>query len=85
MNHDIVVTNRDIKCIDEAIRQASQSPCCQKHGCVIFGSGKIIGKGFNNHRTFSGDKLLSNCFTCHAEIAAIRQCLHKRVVHRKKK
>lgn len=69
------VTTRHRKCIEEAIWQAEKSPCVHKHGCVISGSGRIIGRGFNNYRTFSSDGMLENCCTCHAEIAAIRECL----------
>ena len=69
------VTKRHRKCIDEAIWQAEQSHCAHKHGCVISGGGRIIGRGFNNYRTYSSDGMLGNCCTCHAEIAAIRECL----------
>lgn len=69
------ITKRHRKCIDEAVWQAEQSPCLHKHGCVISGSGRIIGRGYNNYRTYSSDGLLGNCCTCHAEIAAIRECL----------
>ena len=69
------ITTRHRKCIDEAIWQAEKSPCAHKHGCVISGSGKILGRGYNNYRTYSSDGMIGQCCTCHAEVAAIRQCL----------
>ena len=71
----LAITKRHQKCISEAVWQAELSPCLHKHGCVISGSGRIFGRGYNNYRTHSSDGLLGNCCTCHAEIAAIRECL----------
>ena len=73
--HSFAVTNRHEKCISEAISQAELSPCFHKHGCVISGSGRIVGRGYNNYRTRSNDGLLANSCTCHAEVAAIRSSL----------
>jgi len=73
------LTRKDEKYISEAVMEAHKSPCWFRHGCVISGSGKILGKGHNNYRNRSTDKLLENCSTCHAEIAAIRNCLRQKV------
>jgi deoxycytidylate deaminase len=82
MTNTLVLTQRHTHCINIAMEQALRSPCTHKHGCAILAGGKIIGKGFNNYRTFSHDKLIHDCLTCHAEIAAIRDCLrtHHKVV-----
>lgn len=85
MTSILTVSKKHQKCIQESIHQANQSPCKFKHGCVIYGNGNIYGKGFNNYRNYSCDGLLQQCYTCHAEIAAIRNCIRSRrikVVHR---
>lgn len=68
-----MLSNSQSKRIIEAYNEAVKSPCYHKHGCVISCSGKIIGRGFNNPRTTSSDKVLDRCMTCHAEAAAIRE------------
>ena len=67
------------RCIQAAINQSDKSPCAQRHGCVIGGSGKILGKGFNKYRTQFNDNINKNCTSCHAEIDALRDCIHKKV------
>jgi len=68
----LCVTKKHARCIDAAMHEAMKSPCLHKHGCVIAGSGKIYGKGYNNYRNHSCDGFLNGCVSCHAEIAAIR-------------
>ena len=66
------MTRKHARCIHAACIEAEKSPCLHKHGCVIAGSGRIYGKGYNNYRNHSSDGLLHECVSCHAEIAAIR-------------
>lgn len=73
--NSLTITKRHAKCIHAAIDQAFKSPCLHKHGCVIAGSGRIYGKGYNNYRNHSSDGFLDECVSCHAEIAAIRDAL----------
>ena len=69
------VTNKHLRCIDEAKRQASLSPCAHKHGCVIAGGGRICARGFNNYRTQFANGINKNCTSCHAEVAAIQNLI----------
>jgi tRNA(Arg) A34 adenosine deaminase TadA len=72
-----MLSKSQTKLVHEAYNEAVKSPCYQKHGCVISTSGRIIGRGFNNPRTTSSDKVLVKCMTCHAEAAAIREVIKK--------
>lgn len=58
-----------------AVTEADRSQLPMKHGCVAVSSGKIIARGCNTYRTFSKDKLIRNCCSCHAEIDVIRKCI----------
>jgi len=78
MSSSLAVTKKHARCIQESIHQANMSPCRSKHGCVIYGNGNIYGKGYNNYRNYSCDGILQECYTCHAEIAAIRNCIRSR-------
>lgn len=78
-----VVSNRDIKFIQYASQEATKSPCLMKHGCVIVANGRVVGRGYNHYRNTSKDGFIHDCFTCHAEISALRQA-HKRSVNFKR-
>lgn len=78
-----MVSNRDTKFIHLAASEARSSPCLMKHGAVAVMNGKIVGKGYNHHRSTSKDGFIHDCATCHAEISALRQA-HKRDVNFKK-
>ena len=67
-----MISKNSFRFINAAIKEAHKSNILQKHGCVIVISGKIISRGFNNHRNQSNDGFLNNTCTCHAEISAIR-------------
>ena len=58
--------------ISRAAEIAINSPMLHRHGCVAVASGKIVGWGFNTYRGASKDGFITNCCSCHAEIAAIR-------------
>ena len=68
----VMISNKSFSFINAAIKEAEKSSIIQKHGCVIVTSGKIISRGYNNHRNQSKDGFLKNSCTCHAEISAIR-------------
>lgn len=67
-----LISNQDRNFLHYAFQEAKQSPVLMKHGAVVTVNGKIIGRGFNNYRTYSSDKFIKNTCTCHAEIAALR-------------
>lgn len=69
-----MATNKAQTFINEAFNQAILSPCQMRHGCVVVANGKIVGKGYNNYRTTSCDHIIRGC-SCHAEMAAIRDCV----------
>jgi tRNA(Arg) A34 adenosine deaminase TadA len=66
------ISNQDTNFLHHAFQQAQQSPVLMRHGAVATANGKIIGRGFNNYRTYSSDNFIKNTCTCHAEIAALR-------------
>tara|TARA_B110000305_G_scaffold230803_1_gene283466 strand:+ start:934 stop:1185 length:252 start_codon:yes stop_codon:yes gene_type:complete len=81
-----MVTIGDERFISAACNIAMESQMLQRHGCVAVVSGKIVGTGCNNYRNYSKDGMLSNCCSCHAEIAATRSAIKNcRVVHRSTK
>jgi|TARA_B110000003_G_scaffold41324_1_gene38444 tRNA(Arg) A34 adenosine deaminase TadA len=67
-----MVSRRDENHMHYACMEASKSPCLHKHGCVATINGKIIGRGYNNYRTWSNDQFCSEGCSCHAEIHALR-------------
>ena len=76
----------DERFISVACGLAMESQMLQRHGCVAVASGKIVGRGCNNYRNYSKDGLLTNCCSCHAEIAATRSAIKQsKVVHRSTK
>jgi deoxycytidylate deaminase len=78
-----MISKRDAKFIQLASREASLSPCLMRHGAVATMNGKLVGKGYNHHRSQSKDGFIHDCVTCHAEIAALRQA-NKRNINFKK-
>ena len=67
-----VISNQDINFLYYAFQQAKMSPVLMQHGAVVTINGKIIGRGFNNYRTYSSDNFIKDTCTCHAEVAALR-------------
>ena len=68
-----MASNKEQTFINAAFNQALLSPCQMRHGCVVVANGRILGKGYNHYRTKSSDKIINGC-SCHAEMAAIRDC-----------
>ena len=78
-----MISIHDESFISLACEIANDSEMLQKHGCVAVVNGKVVGSGCNNYRNYSKDGMLSNCCSCHAEIAATRCALKRsKVVHR---
>tara|TARA_E500000178_G_scaffold167851_1_gene167228 strand:+ start:48 stop:296 length:249 start_codon:yes stop_codon:yes gene_type:complete len=79
MQSDMVSVN-DERFISLACELAEGSVMLQKHGCVAVREGRVVGTGCNNYRNYSKDGFLSNCCSCHAEIAATRSaCKNSKV------
>ncbi len=78
-----MISIHDESFISLACEIANHSEMLQRHGCVAVVNGKVVGTGCNNYRNYSKDGMLSNCCSCHAEIAAMRCALKRsKVVHR---
>mgnify|MGYP001281326409 FL=1 len=78
-----MISTHEESFISIACELANDSKMLQKHGCVAVVNGKVVGTGCNNYRNYSRDGMLSNCCSCHAEIAATRSALKRsKVVHR---
>tara|TARA_B100001057_G_C22580716_1_gene844977 strand:- start:540 stop:809 length:270 start_codon:yes stop_codon:yes gene_type:complete len=68
-----MVTVKEQSFLNEAFNEALLSPCQMRHGCVVVSNGKVLGRGHNSYRTTSADKMIFGC-SCHAEMAALRDC-----------
>ena len=78
-----MVSINDERFISAACGLAHQSHMLQRHGCVAVANGKVVGTGFNNYRNYSKDGWMTNCCSCHAEIAATRAAIkNSKVGHR---
>ena len=71
------LSHQDEQYIQAALEEAQQSPCNMKHGAIAVASGKIIGRGYNHYRCQTRDGIVEHSCTCHAEMAAVRQVLHR--------
>ena len=76
------ISSQDEKFLQCAYDQALKSPVLMRHGAVIVTNGKIMGRGFNNYRTYSSDQFITNVCTCHAEIAAIRSVYNSLTIYK---
>jgi cytidine deaminase len=72
-------SNTDQRYMSMAAEQAYISVLNFRIGCVAVVSGKIVARGYNNHRTFSKDGMISQTCSCHAEIDVLRKCLKKNI------
>lgn len=67
----------DEKFASLASQEAEKSELLSRHGCIAVSSGKIIARGCNTYRTYSGDGFIKNSCSCHAEINVLRKCYKK--------
>ena len=72
----MALSQKENRFISQACELARNSPCMQRHGAVAVLNGKVIGRGYNNKRTFSSDGFIHNCLTTHAEINALREAYY---------
>lgn len=67
------LSKRDRAMLNRAVEVAKQSTCKQKHGAIIYKSGRVLAVGVNStrneHPTMEIDKTE---YTFHAEISAMR-------------
>lgn len=67
-----MISLNDEKFLTSAFELSMSSPVLMRHGAVAVLNGKIVGRGFNNYRTYSSDNFIKNTCTCHAEVSALR-------------
>ena len=77
-----MASNKEQTFLNAAFNQALLSPCQMRHGCVVVANGRILGKGYNHYRTKSSDKIINGC-SCHAEMAALRDCTRHYTTNKK--
>ena len=76
IHYNKMISSNDMKFITSASIEAEKSPVLMRHGAVAVVNGKIMGKGYNHYRSSSSDGFISNCYACHAEIAALRNMFY---------
>ncbi len=69
------ISKKDEKFLAIASHYASKSTMNNRHGCIVVLNGGVIANGFNHLRNYSNDKMLNHCYSCHAEIAAVRNAI----------
>jgi tRNA(Arg) A34 adenosine deaminase TadA len=75
------ITSKDYYFISEAITEAHKSRLNSRHGCIAVKNGKIIARGYNNPRSYSNDRLISNTCSCHAEVDVLRKIFYTKKFH----
>jgi tRNA(Arg) A34 adenosine deaminase TadA len=67
------LSKRDKQMLDRAITVAKQSTVKQKHGAVLYKSGRVLAVGVNSTRNFHNTMEIDRYeYTYHAECAALR-------------
>jgi deoxycytidylate deaminase len=69
------ISKKDEKFLAMASHYASKSTMNSRHGCIVVLNGVVVANGFNHLRNYSSDKMLNQCYSCHAEIAAVRNAM----------
>lgn len=70
---DSCVSDRDAAWIAVAEKMSQMSCCRQRHGAIVYKSGRILGRGINFYRNLPCDAIPAGCISVHAEIAATRR------------
>ena len=69
------ISNKDMKFINMAYDVSLNSSMLMKHGCVVTCNNKYISSGYNSKRNKFNDNIISKCFSCHAEMDALRKAI----------
>lgn len=70
-----MLSNKDFGFINRALDACDKSVMNMCHGCVVVENNTVIGTGYNSSRTRFGDKFMKQCFSCHAEMHALREAM----------
>ena len=65
-------SKKDIRFLDMAAQQSSNSAMRHKHGSVVTTGGKVVSCGYNYYH---GCYLISKCYSTHAEARALHKLL----------
>lgn len=71
--NDPRVSNRDKSMISAALRLAEQSDANQRHGAIVYRSGRVLGTGTNYMRNIPDYQIPYEDISVHAEIAAAKR------------
>jgi hypothetical protein len=78
-----MLSTKDEQFIAKASYYAQQSTMNSRHSCVAVLNGVEIANGYNSRRNYSKDGMITDCFSCHAEVCAVRNAIKRtKVVHR---
>ena len=69
-------TFNDEKFANVAMEEANKSDLLSQHGCVAVINGKVMARGHNSSRCYSGDGFLRKTCSCHAEVDVLRKLFH---------
>jgi len=75
-------SQKDERYASLAFSEALKSSMLMKHGCIAVVNGKIVARGHNHYRTYSKDRFICNCCSCHAEVDVLRKCSYAVDDHR---
>ena len=72
-----MLSNKEEKFIAKASQYAQQSTMYNRHSCVVVLNGVEIANGYNSKRNYSRDGFIDQCYSCHAEVCALRNAVKK--------
>ena len=73
----MLLSNKEDKFVAKASQYAQESTMYSRHSCVVVLNGVEIASGYNNIRTYSKDGFINECYSCHAEISALRNAVKR--------
>lgn len=65
------LSNRDKRLMQTAIKLAEKSDCPQRHGAIVYKSGRILSTGINIYKNTPSDYIAADGISVHAEISAL--------------
>jgi deoxycytidylate deaminase len=78
------ISKKDMRFINIAYDASLNSPMLMKHGCVVTCNNKYITSGYNSKRNKFNGNIIPECFSCHAEMDALRKAIKIKLGHNTK-
>ena len=72
-----MLSNKEENFIAKASQYAQESTMYSRHSCIVVLNGVEIANGYNNVRNYSRDRFINECYSCHAEISALRNAVKR--------